>query len=131
MLHLVNLFNKTQPVDILTVSEELKRMKQLENIGGISYITDLTNNISSSSNTEFHARIVAEKYIKRSLISISNNIIGEAFDDSIDIFDLLNKAEEKLFSVTEGTIRKSYDRMSLLIKGALEKLLMYKRMDED
>ena len=50
-LAIVNLFNKTQPVDILTVSEELKRMKQLENIGGISYITDLTNNISSSSNT--------------------------------------------------------------------------------
>ena len=84
---IVELFNKTQPVDILTVSEELKRMKQLEKIGGISYITELTNNISSSSNTEFHARIVAEKYIKRSLISISNNIIGEAFDDSIDIFD--------------------------------------------
>ena len=127
---IVELFNKTQPVDILTVSEELKRMKQLEKVGGISYITELTNNISSSSNTEFHARIVAEKYIKRSLISISNNIIGEAFDDSIDIFDLLNKAEEKLFSVTEGTIRKSYDKMSLLIKGALDNIEILRNKED-
>ena len=119
---IVNLFNKTQPVDILTVSEELKRMNQLEDIGGLVYISELTNNITSSSNTEYHARIIAEKFIKRSLISISNNIIGDAFDDSVDIFDLLNKAEEKLFTVTEGTLRKSYDKMSTLIKGALENI---------
>ena len=87
---IVNLFNHTQPVDILTVSEELKRMEELEFIGGLSYISELTNNVASSSNTEFHARIIAEKFIKRSLISISNNIIGDAFNDSVDIFDLLN-----------------------------------------
>ena len=127
----MNYLTRLSLVDILTVSEELKRMKQLEKIGGISYInSELTNNISSSSNTEFHARIVAEKYIKRSLISISNNIIGEAFDDSIDIFDLLNKAEEKLFSVTEGTIRKSYDKMSLLIKGALENIEILRNKED-
>ena len=119
---IVTLFNQTQPVDILTVAEELKKMGELEKVGGIHYISTLTNNVSSSSNTEFHARIVAEKFIKRSLISISNNIIGDAFDDSVDIFDLLNKAEEKLFTVTEGTLRKSYDKMSLLIKGALENI---------
>jgi len=119
---IVALFNQTQPVDILTVAEELKKKGELEKVGGIHYISTLTNNVSSSSNTEFHARIVAEKFIKRSLISISNNIIGDAFDDSVDIFDLLNKAEEKLFTVTEGTLRKSYDKMSLLIKGALENI---------
>ena len=116
---IVNLFNHTQPVDILTVTEELKKMEQLENIGGLGYISELTNNVSSASNTEFHARIIAEKFIKRSLINISNNIIGDAFNDSVDIFDLLNNAEEKLFTVTEGTLRKSYDKMSTLIKGAL------------
>ena len=87
---IINLFNRTQPVDILTVSEELKKMDDLENIGGLSYISELTNNVASASNTEFHARIIAEKFIKRSLISISNNIIGDAFNDTIDIFDLLN-----------------------------------------
>ena len=127
---IVNLFNKTQPVDILTVSEELKRMNQLEDIGGLVYISELTNNITSSSNTEYHARIIAEKFIKRSLISISNNIIGDAFDDSVDIFDLLNKAEEKLFTVTEGTLRKSYDKMSLLIKGALDNIEVLRKKED-
>ena len=116
---ITNLFNHTQPVDILTVTEELKRMDQLEIVGGLGYISKLTNNVASASNTEFHARIIAEKFIKRSLISISNNIIGDAFNESVDIFDLLNTAEEKLFTVTEGTLRKSYDKMSTLIKGAL------------
>ena len=119
---IVNLFNNTQPVDILTVSEELKRMEMFKEIGGLGYISELTNNVSSSSNTEFHARIIAEKFIKRSLINISRKISNDAFDDSVDIFDLLNDAEANLFTVTEGTLRKSYDKMSSLIKGALENI---------
>ena len=127
---IINLFNRTQPVDILTVSEELKKMDDLENIGGLSYISELTNNVASASNTEFHARIIAEKFIKRSLISISNNIIGDAFNDTIDIFDLLNTAEEKLFNVTEGTLRKSYDKMSVLIKGALDNIEVLRQKED-
>ena len=127
---IINLFNSSKPVDILTVSEELKRMGDLEAVGGMLYISQLTNNVSSSSNTEFHARIIAEKFIKRSLISISNNIIGDAFNDTIDIFDLLNTAEEKLFNVTEGTLRKSYDRMSILIKGALDNIEVLRQKED-
>ena len=119
---IVNLFNNTKPVDILTVSEELKRLENFDNIGGLAYISELTNNVASSSNTEFHARIIAEKYIKRSLINISRRISTDAFDDAVDIFDLLNNAEAELFTVTEGTLRKSYDKMSTLIKGALENI---------
>lgn len=127
---IVNLFNKTQPVDILTVSEELKRMGVLKDVGGTHYISLLTNNVASSSNTEYYARIIAEKFIKRSLISISNNIIGDAFNDSVDIFDLLNTAEENLFTVTEGTLRKSYDKMSSLIKGALENIEILREKED-
>ncbi len=119
---IITLFNDTKPVDILTVSEELKRLETFDAIGGLSYISELTNNVSSSSNTEFHARIIAEKFIKRSLITISRKISSDAFDDSVDIFDLLNNAEAELFTVTEGTLRKSYDKMSSLIKGALENI---------
>ena len=127
---IINLFNSSKPVDILTVSEELKRMGDLEAVGGMLYISQLTNNVTSSSNTEFHARIIAEKFIKRSLISISNNIIGDAFNDTIDIFDLLNSAEEKLFNVTEGTLRKSYDKMSILIKGALDNIEVLRQKED-
>jgi len=117
---IVALFNSSQAIDILTVSEELKRLNYLNEIGGLSYISELTNNVASASNTEFHARIIAEKFIKRSLINISRKISADAFDDSVDIFDLLNNAESELFTVTEGTLRKSFDKMSSLIKGALE-----------
>ena len=127
---IVKLFNNTQPVDILTVTEELKRMGEIDFIGGLSYISELTNNIASASNTEFHARIIAEKFIKRSLISISNNIINDAFNESVDIFDLLSSAEEKLFTVTEGTLRKSYDKMSVLIKGALENIEILRNKED-
>lgn len=127
---IVNLFNNTQPVDILTVSEELKRLEYFEYIGGLSYVSELTNNVASSSNTEFHARIIAEKFIKRSLINISRKISTDAFDDSIDIFDLLNNAEAELFTVTEGTLRKSYDKMSSLIKGALENIEILRNKED-
>ena len=93
-------------------------------------ISELTNNVASASNTEFHARIIAEKFIKRSLISISNNIINDAFNESVDIFDLLSSAEEKLFTVTEGTLRKSYDKMSVLIKGALENIEILRNKED-
>ena len=127
---IVKLFNNTQPVDILTVTEELKKMGEIDFVGGLSYISELTNNIASASNTEFHARIIAEKFIKRSLISISNNIINDAFNESVDIFDLLSSAEEKLFTVTEGTLRKSYDKMSVLIKGALENIEILRNKED-
>ena len=127
---IVKLFNNTQPVDILTVTEELKKMGEIDFIGGLSYISELTNNIASASNTEFHARIIAEKFIKRSLISISNNIINDAFNESVDIFDLLSSAEEKLFTVTEGTLRKSYDKMSVLIKDALENIEILRNKED-
>jgi replicative DNA helicase len=127
---ITNLFNNTQPVDILTVSEELKRMEAFNNIGGLAYISELTNNVSSASNAEFHARIIAEKFIKRSLINISRKISTDAFDDAVDIFDLLGNAEAELFTVTEGTLRKSYDKMSSLIKGALENIEVLRNKED-
>ncbi|OUV75855.1 MAG: replicative DNA helicase [Flavobacteriales bacterium TMED123] len=116
---IIVLFNESKPVDILTVIEELKKLGELESIGGAFYITQLTNNVASSANTEYHARIIVEKFIQRSLIQISSNIIKDSFDETIDVFDLLGKAEQDLFSVTEGSLRKSYDKMSVLISNAI------------
>ena len=127
---IINLFNNTEPVDILTVAEELKRLNAFDEIGGLAYISELTNNVASASNTEFHARIIAEKFIKRSLINISRKISSDAFDDSVDIFDLLNNAEAELFTVTEGTLRKSFDKMSSLIKNALDDIETLRKKED-
>ena len=126
---IANLFQESNPIDILTVTEELKRLGELKKAGGVSYISDLTSRVSSSANTEYHARIIAEKFIQRKLINISSGIIEESLDDTIDVFETLNKAEQELFNVTEGTLRKSYDSMSDLIKKSLKNIEILKNKE--
>jgi len=119
---IANLFQESNPIDILTVTEELKRLGNLKKTGGVAYVSSLTSRVSSSANTEYHARIISEKFIQRKLINISSNIIEESLDETIDVFETLNKAEQELFNVTEGTLRKSYDSMSDLIKISLKNI---------
>lgn len=125
------LFTRSEPVDILTVTQELKKTGELEIVGGAYYITQLTNRVASSANAEFHSRIVAQKFIQRELIRISTKTINDAYEDSSDVFDLLDTAESDLFSIVEGNIKKNYDKMSTLIKGAIEKIEHAKNSDDD
>lgn len=116
------LFQRSEPIDILTVTNELKRTGELEIAGGAYYITQLTNRVASSANVEFHARIIAQKFIQRELIRISSETIKNAYEDTADVFDLLDTAERDLFSVVEGNIRKNYDKMSTLIGQAIQQI---------
>ena len=84
------LFDKGMPVDLLTVTEELRKNNELEIVGGAFYVTRLTMNVVSSAHVEAHARIVMEKFIQRELIRISGQVIGDAYEDSTDVFDLLD-----------------------------------------
>ena len=126
-----NLFQESNPIDILTVTEELKKMGVLKKAGGSPYIAQLTTKVSSSANTEYHARIIAEKFIQRTLINISSGIIEESLDVTTDVFQTLNNAEQKLFNITEGTLRKNYDNMSDLITLALKNIEELKNKDEN
>jgi len=116
------LFTRSEPVDILTVTQELKKTGELEIVGGAYYITQLTNRVASAANAEFHARIVAQKFIQRELIRISTDTIRDSYEESSDVFDLLDKAEKNLFSIVEGNIKKNYDKMSTLIRLAIEQI---------
>ena len=91
---------KSSPIDLLTVVEELKLKEELEIVGGPYFVTRLTNAVVSSANIEAHSRIVLQKFIQRELIRISGEIIGDAYEDSTDVFDLLDSAEGKLFEIT-------------------------------
>ena len=117
-----DLFSKSEPTDYLTVINELKRNGDLEIVGGPYYITQLTAKISSTANSEFHAHIILQKFIQRELIRISSIVIEEAYDDTIDVFDLLDNAESKLFDVAEGTIRGAPKKMTGLIGEALKQI---------
>lgn len=108
---------KSLPIDMLTVVEELKLREELEMVGGPYYVTKLTNAVVSSANIDAHSRIVLQKFIQRELIRISGEIIGDAYEDSTDVFDLLDGAEGKLFEITNNHLRKNFDDIdSVLVK---------------
>lgn len=113
------LFAKSEPIDILTVTNQLKSMGSLESIGGPYYISQLTNRVVSSANIEYHARIILQKYIQRELIVVSSEIIKDAYEDTTDVFDLLDKAENKLFQISENNLKKSHDQMPDLVSLAI------------
>jgi replicative DNA helicase len=102
-----SLAEKSLPIDLLTVVEELKLKEDLELVGGPYYVSKLTNAVVSSANIEAHSRIVLQKFIQRELIRISGEIIGDAYEDSTDVFDLLDDAESKLFEITNNHLRSA------------------------
>ena len=124
-----SLFTKSEPVDILTVTNELKSAGELEMVGGPYYITSLTSRIASAANVEFHARIILQKHIQRDLITISTEIINDAYEDTTDVFSLLDKAEQNLFSVSETNLRRNFEDMPSLIKQAIEDIESAKNSD--
>jgi len=116
------LFENSEPVDLLTVSTQLKKNTKLEMVGGDFYLISLTQKVSSSAHIEFHARIILQKYIQRSLIKISSEIIEDSYDETKDVFDLLDNAEAKLYEVTQGNIKKSSEAAQSLVIQAKKKI---------
>ncbi len=116
------LFETSEPVDLLTVSSQLKKDGKLEAVGGDFYLIRLTQKVASSAHIEFHARIILQKYIQRSLIKISNEIIEEAYDEGTDVFDLLDTAESKLYDVTQGNLKRSAETAQNLVIQAKKRI---------
>jgi replicative DNA helicase len=119
---IVQLFTDTQPIDLLTVSAQLRKNAKLELAGGDFYLIQLTQKIASSAHIEFHSRIILQKYIQRSLIRISSDIIEESYDETTDVFDLLDKAESKLYEVTQGNIKRSSETAQSLVLQAKKRI---------
>jgi len=99
---------KNMPIDMLTMVEELKTREQLDMIGGAYYISKLTNVVVSTANIEAHGRIVLQKFIQRELIRISGEVIANAYEDSTDVFDLLDDSETKMFNITNNYLKKNF-----------------------
>ena len=119
---IVQLFTETQPIDLLTVSAQLKKNGKLELAGGDFYLIQLTQKIASSAHIEFHSRIILQKFIQRSLIRISSEIIEASYDETADVFDLLDQAESKLYEVTQGNIKRSSETAQSLVLQAKKKI---------
>ncbi len=117
-----NLFQKTSPIDLLTVVAELRQMGALEMVGGAYYITQLTDRVVSAANIEYHARIISQKYIQRELIKVSTEIINSSYDETSDIFDLLDHAEKSLFDIAQNNLRRDSRKMDDIMREAINNL---------
>ncbi len=126
-----SLAQKSMPIDLLTVVEELRTKEELELIGGPYYVTRLTNSVVSSANIETHSRIILQKFIQRDLIRISGEIISDAYEDSTDVFDLLDEAESKLFEITNNHLRKNFDSIDSVLVKTIQRIEDMRNRQED
>jgi len=105
---MVNLYNEREPVDVSTIFNELMRTKKLEEVGGLTYLSELGNNISSAANIEYHLKILVEKKILRDLISVSHGIANRAYMAEDTALKILDEAESKIFQISETRSKKTY-----------------------
>ena len=111
-----------QPIDMLTVVEKLRQMDMLDKVGGPIFISELTSRIASGAHIDYHARIIAQKYLARELISFCANIESKAFDESNDVDDLMQEAEGKLFEISQRNVKKDVIQIDPVIEQALNQI---------
>jgi replicative DNA helicase len=112
---IVELFDRNEPVDMVTLVEELKRKRDLESIGGASYLTTLDQYVATAANVEHYCKIVHEKALLRRLIDVGTGIVGEAFDQRDDASELLDRAEQSIFAISDEGLRTGFQPMRTLV----------------
>jgi len=117
-----SLFKEGKPVDIFTVTDSLKSRGTLQQVGGEYYLITLSNIVASAAHTEYHARIILQMYVKRRLIEISGEIIEKAYDETVDVLNLLDKAEQELFNVAKDSLKKGSTVMSSVVADVKKQL---------
>lgn len=125
------LSQRNSPIDMLTVVEELKRTEELDLIGGPFYISKLTMAVASSANIETHARILLEKHMKREVINQAGKMLHDAYDDSIDVFNLLDNSEQIIFNIANTTLKKPYKSAAQLGFDALQQIEFLRNHPQD
>jgi len=128
---ILELSTDSQPIDLLTVSQKLRTKGELEIAGGHFYLSQLTTKVASGANAEFHARIIVEKFIQRSLIKVSSQLTKKAYEDSTDVLELLDSAQQELFNIAEGNIKKSFTSLSELMEQAIKQIEDAKNSNTD
>jgi replicative DNA helicase len=119
---ILSLSSKSEPIDIRTVVNELRISGSLEIVGGAFYVSELTFKIQSSANIEYHARILVQYSLKRTLISVSSEINRDSYDDTQDVFKILDHAQQQLFEVSEQMQKKNYMKVDSLVQAALREI---------
>lgn len=118
----IRLFERSNPIDLLTLTEEMRKSGDLDKVAGGYYLVELSNKVASAANIEYHARIIAQKHIQRELIHVSTRTIRDAYEDTTDVFNLLDDAEKGLFSITQNNLSRSYESMGSLSSKVLKQI---------
>ncbi|MDA0683569.1 MAG: replicative DNA helicase [Bacteroidetes bacterium] len=119
---ILSLFERSNPVDLVTLGDELQRREKLEMIGGTYYLSELTASVDTAANVEYHARIISEKSLLRKLIETMTNVITRAYEPSADAFELLDEAEGDLFKISDSQLRRAATSMHDVLKETLTRL---------
>ncbi|HSC53922.1 MAG TPA: replicative DNA helicase [Phnomibacter sp.] len=128
---MMGLQQKNMPIDLLTVVEELRKRGELESVDGPYKITKLTNAVVSSAHIAAHCQILIQKFIQRELIRISGEVLGDAFEETSDAFDLLDDAEGKLFEVSNSFVKRNFEEISNVLATAVERIEVLRNRKEE
>jgi replicative DNA helicase len=123
----LSLYEKNEPVDLITLSEELKGLKQLDEVGGSYYLTQLADSVPSSANVEYHARLVLEKAVLRRMIAEGIAIARDCYDAQGDPFEILDRAEQRIFSLSEKRLTRGFQHIDPILHDAFDKIERFHR----
>lgn len=127
--HLYNTGNSA--IDLLTVNHQLRNTNELELAGGSYYLAQLTNKVASAANVEFHARILNQKFVQRELIRVSGEIAVDAYNDTLDSFEMLDESERKLYEIKNTGLKRSFQDIGALVNRAMDDLEARSGKDND
>lgn len=117
---ILKLSMEESPVDVLTVTDKLEKMGKIQEVGGPGYVAELSSRVATSANLEYHANIVAEKHLSRQMINFVGEIGNKAFDDTLDVKDVMQEAESRLFELSQKSMKKDYSALAPIIDKAVK-----------
>jgi replicative DNA helicase len=117
---ILQLFERNEPADLVTVTEELRRLKQLEQVGGRVYLASLLENVATAANVGYHAEIVLKKAILRRLIEVATQIVGQGYEDVEEVNELLDRAEQQIFSIREKRLKRGFIPLEKVLHTTFE-----------
>ena len=116
------LFRDGNPVDLLSVADQLKKDGRFDEIGGLTKLVSLTNRITSAAHIEYHVRILSEKYIQRELIRVSTETLKDSYDDTVDVLNLLDRTETKFLEINDSNFKSDFHSMDVLLSNTLKEI---------
>jgi replicative DNA helicase len=117
---MTDLFDKNEPIDLITLTDQLKKNDELEAVGGIAYLSLMVNMVPTAANVKYHSHIVREKALLRGLVQSANEIASKVYEDNLDAEDLVDYAERSIFKISDKRVKASFVTLKEVIRDSFE-----------